>query len=386
MSRYLPRSEESSLDDAPPGQGLIEGGSVCLLRLFDVASEIDLDRARALGRARAARRGEASIRDAEKAGAGGVVLSSGPVDLELGRAVVAGHEFAVSARLFDFGVASVRLSLPLAPGTSCADLVALASSLERVTAEVDAAARSAWRGLFDEIAPALREAHPPSDLVEDYTVFEVTRVAGAPDARAALAALDVARLLLAEPTRALSPQVAAGFADRALHYYADDAAVVGWNAALVLDPDGARGEVEVIELVTAQLLELRYYDALLGRELAALYATATRARRASALLRSPFVTASRRAATLYVEMTELYDRIEGAITLVGDAYTVRLYREAAARFRLDDIAEGVRSKLATAARVSEVFEGELGHRRAVLLESAVVGLIVVEVVMGLLKH
>lgn len=363
----------------------IERGTVWLLRLFDVAEAIDLERARALGDARAARRGEAAIRDPEKAGTGGVVLSSSPVDLETGAVEVEGLAFQTAVRLFDFGVVSVRLSVALAPGTRCAELLALAARLERAAAAIDAAARGVWSRVGSELAGALRAPHL-RDLIEDYTLYEVTRVRGVAEAAAALAAIDPARLLLAEPTRPLAPEIERNYVGRAVHYYADDAAVVGWNAALVLDPEGARDQLEVLELVTARLLELRYYDELLGRELDRLYTMASTARRASALFRSPFVRVARRAATLYVEMTELYDRAEGAITLVGDTYTVGLYREAVARFRLAEISAGVRDKLGTLARVSEVFEAEIGHRRAVLLESTVVALIVLEVVLGLLRH
>jgi len=95
---------------------------------------------------------------------------------------------------------------------------------------------------------------------------------------------------------------------------------------------------------------------------------------------------ARRAAALFVDMTELYDRVEGAITLVGDAYTARVYREAAHRFRLEEASAAVREKLATLARVSEIFQADLAQRRGLLLEVAVVLLIVLEVVLGLVRR
>jgi hypothetical protein len=173
---------------------------------------------------------------------------------------------------------------------------------------------------------------------------------------------------------------------RALHYYADDAAVIGWNAALVLDPDGARDELEVLEVATARLLELRNYDRVLARELASVYDAVAAARGSSGLLRSPFEPVTRRAAQLFVEMTDLYDRVEGAITLVGDAHTARIYREAESRFRLDAYSNAVREKLATLARVAEVFQAEISHRRALVLETGVLVLIVVEVLVTVLRH
>jgi hypothetical protein len=192
--------------------------------------------------------------------------------------------------------------------------------------------------------------------VEDYVLFEFARVRGTKPADEALAALEPARLILAEPDRELSPAAVEGHISRALSYYVDDAAVIGWNAALVLDPDGSRDELEVLEVATARLLELRYYDRLLAKELASVYDAVARARGSFGLLRSPFEAVTRRAAQLFVEMTDLYDRVEGAITLVGDAYTARLYREASLRFRLDAYSAAVKEKLGTLARVAEVFQ------------------------------
>jgi uncharacterized Rmd1/YagE family protein len=89
---------------------------------------------------------------------------------------------------------------------------------------------------------------------------------------------------------------------------------------------------------------------------------------------------------LFVEMTDLYDRVEGTITLVGDAYTARIYREAAHRFRLEEASAAVKEKMATLARVSEILQGELAQRRGLLLEMAVVLLIVLEVILGLVRR
>jgi len=85
----------------------------------------------------------------------------------------------------------------------------------------------------------------------------------------------------------------------------------------VIDPDGSRDQLEVLELASARLLELRYYDRLLARELARVYTAAEAARGSLTLFRSPFVKIARRTATLFVEITDLYDRLEGALTLVG---------------------------------------------------------------------
>lgn len=361
----------------------IEGGTIWLMRMMDVGDEVDLERARSLTERRGARRGAAFLRGPEK-GTGGVLLASQPLDLDMGSASIDGMEVRCSVRLFDFGVASVRFEVPIPSGTSCQELWRTSAAIEAMSA-IDDIARAVWGRIEHDLQPCIRVPHPV-ELIEDYTLFEIHRVTGCTTGEEALAAIDPARLLLAEPDRTLEPNVSAGWRKRAVHYYIDDAVVVGWNAALVIDPEGGRDVLEVLEIANTRLLELRYYDRILARELARVYDAAVAARQAWSLFRSPFVHVARRAATLFVEMTDLYDRLQGAFTLVGDAYTARLYREASLRLRLDEISATVREKLGTLASVSQILEGEVGHRRTTLLELAVVLLIVLEVVLGVMRH
>ena len=55
------------------------------------------------------------------------------------------------------------------------------------------------------------------------------------------------------------------------------------------------------------------------------------------------------------------------------------------RFRLDEISAGVRDKLGTLVKVSEIFQGEISHRRGLALEIVVVLLILIEVVLGVMR-
>ncbi len=360
----------------------IHGGSVELLRLLDVANVIDLDVAEKLAARRGASRGETQVRGPDKV-PGGVVLGSNPLDLPLDDLLLAGFEFAVHARLFDFGVVSLRFSMKLADGMTTEEMIDLSDKLEQLTL-LDAKAREVWNELASDLRESLREEHSV-ELFEDYTIFHVRGVRGVTDAKEALALLQPAELLLAEAMSPLASSVKDAHQSRAIQYYAFDAAVIGWSAALVIDPHGHRDELEVLELATARRLELRYYDQLLSRELAAVYRAAGDARKASSLFRSPFVHVARRAGTLFIEITDLYDRLEGALTLVGDAYTSRLYREAAERFRLGDLSSAVKEKLGTLSRVSEIFEAEIGHRRTTVLEVSVVALIFLELILGLVR-
>ncbi len=362
---------------------LVEGGVVWLLRLFDVADMVDLDRARALTLERGATRTEKRTRGPER-GPSGVVFQTPPLAIDAGVVSIAGLEVRASVRVFDFGAVSVRFAHDVAAGTSVHDLALLAARFDTAP-DVDETARRLWTSIEGELRAAIRGSHH-SDVSEDYTLFEIRGVRGCGDALQALTWLEPWKILLAEPDRAVAQTVIESHMGRAIQYYEEDAAIIGWNSALVLDPDGSRDELEVLEIATARLLEMRYYDRILARELASVYSAAEAARSSTALIRSPFVQVAGRAATLFVEMTELYDRVEGTITLVGDAYTARVYREAALRFRLEEASSAVKEKMATLARVSDVFQAQIAHRRGLLLETAVVVLIVLEVILSLVRR
>jgi len=362
---------------------IVEGGVVWLLRMFDVADVVDLERARALTLERGSTRTEKRPRTPER-GESGVVFQAPPLAVDAGTVSVAGLTLRASVRLYDFGAVSVRLAMDIEPGTAVDDLARLAARLDTAR-DIDAAAHRVWKALEVDLRTAIRGSHD-SEITEDYAIFEIRGVRGSKNALEALERLQPWKIMLGEPERPIARTVVESHIGRAIQYYEDDAALIGWNAALVLDPDGSRDELEVIEIATARLLEMRYYDQFIARELAGVYTAAEKARGSSALFRSPFVDVGRRAAALFVDMTELYDRVEGAITLVGDAYTARLYREAALRFRLEEASAGVKEKLGTLARVAEILQGDIAQRRGLLLEVAVVLLIVLEVILELMRR
>ena len=140
---------------------------------------------------------------------------------------------------------------------------------------------------------------------------------------------------------------------------------------------------EVAERTGLPPSTLRYYDAIVARAEAALAHDARAARTGAWLVRSPFVALGRRAAVLALDVAELTDRLGRAITLVGDTYTVQVYRETAVRFRLREAEAAVREKLATLGRVAEVLGTQVHASRDLWLEVLVVVLILVEVILAL---
>jgi hypothetical protein len=194
----------------------------------------------------------------------------------------------------------------------------------------------------------------------------------------------LAHVLLAEPsTRRLAASLVKEIGRRAIRYYEEDLVLVDYDTAILVEETGGSELVDIFEVASAQLLEFRYYDALLGRALVQLSADVKRARTASWFFRSPFRGLARHAAVLALDVGEMNDRLERAITLVGDTYVVQVYREAALRFRLIDAGASVREKLVMIARVAEMAQSEVQTRRAMAIELLVVLLIAFEILIAI---
>jgi hypothetical protein len=356
------------------------GPCAFVLRVLDVGAAIDLDAAAARLEPRRVSRGASRLRGPLGAGAGGVVLASSPVDIDAGEVEVGGLTMLARVRLFEFGVASVRFATSLDRMASEA-LVPFAARVEDDDG-FDEAARAIWARLVADLGPAVAQ---PGEilLIEDYSVFVLDRAPGEGHQ-----AEDVmARLLLGEDSpRPLSRAHLDDARARAIRYFEDDLVMIDYDAAVVVDPLCSHELVDIFELATAYLVELRYYDSLLSRASASLVKDAERQRHGRWMLRSPFHDLAERAVMLVLELNELTDSFERSIVLLGDTYSVQVYQAAAARFRIPDLTTSVHEKLGALGRSAEILSEHVQSRRGVALEILVIVLIAFEVAMALFKH
>ena len=354
--------------------------SVHVLRQIDVADSIDLTLLSDALRELEPRRGAAVVRAPERPTGAGVVLRNEPLDLQMGQRTIGEFSTSVRLRVFDFGVIGTRFTFVVSvPGVSA--LIEVAARIAAASAAFDRETRALWRELSTHARNAVSpwEEAPTAPLIEDYTVIVLAKVPEVEDAEDALA-----HVLLAEPVgRRLSPSLVKEVGRRAIRYYEEDLVLVDYDTAILVDETGGSSLVDIFEIASAQLLEFRYYDALLGRALRALAGDVHNARTAAWLLRSPYSRVARRAASLALEVSELNDRLERAITLVGDTYTVQVYREASLRFRLADAGSAVREKIGMIGRVADVVGREVQTRRDTALELLVVLLIFFEILLAI---
>jgi hypothetical protein len=358
----------------------IERGSLLIIRQFDIADEVDLARAQSIEKLERAR--------LQRARSTALLLSNPPVAFALGSQTVTlgGSQLTIdiSARVFDFGAVSVRMRLRLPAQTSWEALAALVREVQ-IAEDFSRIAREASDHLQRLIAPALTGVHT-SEVIEDYSVVFIEQFAdNTPPHSLPLDA--IARLLLAEEDSA--PLSVAEIAEATRHrssYYTDDLCVAGWNVALVVEPRGDTDPVDVLELANAQLLELRYYDTILDRELTRLYdEVALQRRRWFGVLRS-YGPLLRRTMALLLELAEFVERVENALKIIGDVYLARVYASAVDCLRIPSWERSVTRKQQLVTQVYDVLKHEVDTWRDQFLEATIVLLIVWELLVAVGVH
>jgi len=374
------------MDAREPKDGLkVADGAVLVYRLFDVADAVDLARAEVLAAAPAGR-----LKIDRALSASAIEFPRPPLHLALGSRELelpAGRTPAIaSAHVFDYGVVSLRYRLPIAPGTSLEALVPLLETLlEGPTGALDAAARAEAEAVAKSLSAALERPHTWEGL-ETYQVVFVKAFEGGPvTAPALLSEAPIPALLLGETSPVpLSAREREDVLSHHFSYLETDLAVVHWNSALVVEPSGVEDVPDLLELATAHLLELRYYDALLDRELHRIYDELERGGTPVVhLVTFKYRRLQRETAALLLELSEMIERLENAVKIVGDFYLARLYQGAVRRFRLAAWQETVLRKQKLLAEVNDLTGDAADTSRSELLELAVILLILWEVVAAL---
>jgi hypothetical protein len=361
-------------------------GAVVTYRLYDVGYALDLEHAARLVEGQATGRSRPTRGEAKA-----LVIAQPPLTLALGPATLPGDRAwpaaQMSACCYDFGVISLRLRVDLPDGTPWSDLVALARALER--ADLAGVFGPALALLTSQLAPAIvRPAIAP--VAEDYTICRLVGLRDGSGAGVSPTALDdtaLVELLLGEP-RALTEDARRYLLSRRFSYTEQDLTVLGWEAALVVEPSVADQDVEfLLEFANAQLLELRVYDAYLDAELPQLYDRASLARRGpAALLVRRFEHVLAGLHTLVADTTEVVERVENGLKVTNDVYLARIYQAALALFREDAWRLGLSRKLGIFRDTYAMLNDEAQTARGNVLEVIIILLIVIEVVMGLLRH
>ena len=285
-----------------------------------------------------------------------------------------GERLEGEVKYYDYGVVSVVYQLPFS-----GDWEALVRLASRWVWDVDFALRvePVVRQKLERVPAAMVK---PYDrwLSEDYFIFHVRDAAGSPTAAelardhgpkiAQVVRGDRARLSEGECAEVLHSQVS---------YYANDIAVIGWNAAFLYDSSaGAETAIQLLEYANSQLLEFRHYDELLTVILDGVYDTLGQKR--SRMARWRMARSATKLHTVLLEVSELTEHADNAIKFLSDMFAARLYRLAAGKVGVTDYRNLVAQKLKTAEDLYDYMVEQYNQSRAFWLEVTVVLILLIE--------
>ena len=359
-------------------------GSIIAYRLFDVAYAIDLSKAEAVW-ARKVRtessRGRLSATPAKAIAFGvpPVALALDTVTLTLATTTV---QATVTARLYDFGVVSLALRVPVA------DMTWDAFTLLLNTVDRNMASSSLWTGLLERVRLGVDGAlirPSPSTLEEDYLIGVVHAFSEPMPAERLQQRIDLVPLLSGE-LRPLSDAAKLDLLRHRYSYYTDDLVALTWDRAFIYEPRGDSDVVDVLEVANAQLLEMRYYDELLDAELPRMYDLVEATQRRWALPGARrFADLARRLYTMVAEVTELTEKVDNALQVTEDVYLARIYAAALELFRVPTVSAAVDRKLSIIRDTYTALYDEAHSSRSEVLEIIILVLITVEIVLAIIR-
>jgi hypothetical protein len=366
----------------------VASGQILLYRLFDIAENVDLAAV------------ERELRSAVVSGSGvarlrlqrqrdGVVFTNPPVSAGLSdrQLFLDERDWAVRvlAKVYDFGAMTIVWALTIPPGTSFDQLSELSVELEGEQMRVDL---DRWMGEDAVLAVSAIHAGLTSPRIheeqETLTIYAVRGfVSDGPVPADTVAAHPALASLLLGERHHFSVQLREELLRSSFSYSTNDLVVIGYDQALVYDPDGTDDATSLLEFALAQVLELAYYDRQLDRRIGRMHRELSGSRAAARKNANKTYDELRRdLLTEHLAFSDVIERVTSAVKVTEDFYYAAIYRGAMRVFRADELAEATEHKLEVMYRTYSMLSDEAEAHTSRRLEWIVIVLILIEVVYG----
>ncbi|HOX34445.1 MAG TPA: hypothetical protein P5217_04260 [Methanoregulaceae archaeon] len=277
-------------------------------------------------------------------------------------------EFTVAARLYDVGVISFCFTCEDAEG----DLVGL-SHLAFLFPHQEGLADYFVRYLMtlaELIRPHIRDFALNPDFFEDYTIYAT----GKRDDT-----FDPVPLMLNE-RNAIAPALKQEITANSLSYTPDDLAILSWDAAFLCDVEYPADIIDLIEFANVQVLELRYYDKELSRQMEKMYDDIEGAERLTQYSRMRrYHTIMSGLLETQAEISETVEKVDNLIKVTEDVYYARVYATALKVMRSGQWSESVNKKIEVIRETYTMLSGEVRIQHSNFLEWIVIVLIAIEI-------
>jgi len=361
----------------------IKKGLIIIYRLFDVASEINLSLMES-----GAREGTKRMRLSKHPYMKALEFANPPVSLELQGFTKTLFEetlhITVVAKAYDFGVLSLAFYIPIPEGTTFSELEFVAKGLDTDEA-IDEKAKEYIEQLIYSLGDAVVNPSIKEQFIEDYMIFAIQSLDNETDMSGFLTRYDPSRLLLYE-TREVSQYTREETLKHRFSYYPDDLVIIHLDNAFVIEPSGSFDLFDILEFANAQILELRYYDRVLDRQLAWIYRELSKRKAVSAFRLRDYEQLGKKVTEIITELTAVTEIVDNALKVTEDVYYAKIYRTAMMLFRSRDWELSIKEKLKVVTNTSSMIYNEISTKRGHILEMGIIILIVIEIVILLVME
>ena len=340
-------------------------------RMYDIGREIDLARLQQAleGGYSPARTTFLRVRPQS------IILEEPPLKIRMNPITVdrEGSSFNYSAfvHLYDFGAISLCFAYedqeaPPAALMEVSDIFPGQSGLNDFF--------TTYLGQLEEILTPHIQFSPDKDFYEEYTIYVADRI----DPR-----VDPVVLLTGE-NGVLSPQMREEILKNSLSYMNDDLTVLSWDAALLFSPEYPGDLMELIEFACVQVLELRYYDRELTRQMSRMYDDIEQADLLPRYRRSrQYHSIMAHQMETYAEISEITEKIHNLIKVTEDVYYARVYAAVLNVLRSGQWNQSVARKIEVIQENYSMLSDEVRIQHSNFLEWVIIILIALELGLGI---
>ena len=346
----------------------IDEGIVMDYWCFDVGNEIRLEEIeKVLGK-----KAEQVLLTYERLTPEYVQYKTPPLFIRAGIERINGKEWSIDAKIYDFGVVTVRLWSGIKGTTT-----EITKTLNKSEQEMKKKAFAVLNKILEEIKDYVNK---PVIAVEktfsNYNVFFVQRFERAwkPQEIVKRYGDEIAHFLRYENKR-LSELEIKDILRNPLSYYSDDLTVIDFNSAFIYDPRKSYDVPDVLEYAIIELTELRVYDNLLDSVLETTY---------DELSKKRFFAGGgviNKLSQIKLEVSEVKEKVENFLKLIDDSYLGKIYVAANNKFYLEKWKSSVKEKLDLLESLYSKSWDRLQTRRNVWLEATIVALFILDIIL-----
>ena len=341
-------------------------------RIYDIGREIDLaalEKSLAENPAAGYTLGRAGFRRVKPKS---IMLEAEPLMLKMNpfRIEREGQQlgFSVIAKIYDIGALSLCFIFE-DPGSPVNRLEQVAVALYGQEGLVEYFSEYLAR-LTGLLGSHLKDMTLTPGFYEDYVIYVTDRIERS---------IDAAVILSGEKAGSLSPQMRDEITRNSLSYRDDDIVILSWDAALICDPKNPADIIDLIEFANVQVLELRYYDRELTKQMEKMYDDIEfadkmpgfrRSRRYHAIMSELMTTSA--------EISEITEKVNNLIKVTEDVYYARVYATVLKVIRSGQWSESLNRKIEVIRQNYSMLSDEVRIQHSNFLEWVIIVLIALE--------